>query len=561
MASGREWPAAVRSGVGRWLALYGADLGVESAYLCRLHRGTITWCIDQTGDMVGLPSVLGPLAERIQERSSLVIVDDLSTDSVAVEASHQTLHGAFLGVGVLNESGALAAILLAYSRTPRQWTNRNLERAGDVAHGMASLVILHEYRTHAETRIGVEVRARELRQQMHKISAQAASAASLPELSRILAKQIPELLGADWAVVGVRDPESDWQVFVPPDRVDEFEAVFDGAAGAGYDLLDYAVGLESETKEVTSVGVTEWPAFRHALGADDSLRMFATALSTTTELSMALLTGSNNSAVDLLTAYAFEELIEDARQAVERTAAAQRQIQAAATLQRSLLPPRLPDLPGFEVGRLYHSAADHTRVGGDWFDVVEIDAATTGFVVGDVAGHDIRSAAIMGQLRHVLASQLRDRRRPAGALTATDRYFADLAENVMATAVVMVIDRSTQRLHISLAGHPPPVLIADGHASLLQARPGPPIGLGYGGYQDMTRSVAANEVLVAYTDGVVETRDHDLSVALQHFVDELQAAATTSVPALIDLLDQRSAKSELVDDVAALVVRIEPEEP
>ena len=159
----------------------------------------------------------------------------------------------------------------------------------------------------------------------------------------------------------------------------------------------------------------------------------------------------------------------------------------------------------------------------------------------------------MGQVRHVLASQLRDRGSPATALLATDRYFADIAENVMATAVVFTID---QRGHVelALAGHPPPIHITAGSALALDTPPGPPLGLGYGSYADHSLDLEFGEALVGYTDGVIERRYGDLRTHIQRLATALQQA-NPDVNGWLEALKASTARTCAVDDAAALAVQ------
>ncbi len=555
MSSAADWPNAVRGGIGRMLARYGADLAVEDTYLLQLRRHAIVRCIDHTATEIQVPLAHLPLVRRVQERDALLMIDDLQADSVVSVTASTTLQGAFLAVGAFDEAGELIGILVAHGGAPRSWTNRELERAGDTALGLSSLLLLDTLREHAERRLQAEAQARAIRRQMHTISARSAEAATLSELSRVLVRETPLLLDAAWAIVGVRHSESNWRVYVAPERKIEFDELFDGVDAPGVALLQHAATLDAAGEEITTAEVPEWDLIRNSM-SDGVERLVGATLSSSNDLSMVLLCGFSAGGGDVRTSHLIDELVEDVRRVVGRTASAQGQIRAASALQRSLLPPRIPDLDGFEFGRLYNSAADHSRVGGDWYDIVKIDGATTAFVVGDVAGHDIRSAALMGQLRHVLASQLRDRRRPAGALAATDRYFADLDEKVMATAVVIVVDQSTQTAHVALAGHPPPVHLSSDGATLLRPTPGSPIGFGYGGYVEMAKPLLPGDTLIAYTDGVVENRTGNLSELIDSFVDALGSAGQT-VQELVAFLDQHSRRGgECLDDVAALVVRI-----
>lgn len=551
------WPSAVRSGVGRLLSRYASDQGVETAFVCHFQDGVVRRSIDTTGAEIELPEHYLPFVNWLLTRGPLLMIDDLSTDSLISSLPAIDLTGALVGVRAVDETGSILGVLIAHGLTPRSWVNQELERAGDVALAMSSMLTLDLARVYAERRLQAGELARSIRTQMHAISMRSAQAATLPEIARVLVRETPSLLDAAWCVVGIRRADRTWQLHSPPTRRPDFTAAFGGVGSPGDALLDYAAALDDVRTEITDRAVGEWATVRERLGEPDHARLIAARLSKRGDLSVVLLCNFVDVEFNVRRARVLDELLEDVRRVVERTAAAQRQIQTALELQRSLLPPRLPSVAGFEIGRLYNAAAHYSRVGGDWYDIVRIDATTTGFVVGDVAGHDIRSAAIMGQIRHVLASQLRDDGRPAGALASTDRYFADLAENVMATAVVIVVDRATHTAHIALAGHPPPVLLSGPSVTFLRPQPGPPIGLGYGGYADLTLSLQPDDVLIAYTDGVVETRDGNIADLLDGFISRL-ATADRSVRGLVRFLDQQSRIGELVDDVAALVLRIDP---
>ncbi|MFE2252975.1 SpoIIE family protein phosphatase, partial [Streptomyces lavendulae] len=154
------------------------------------------------------------------------------------------------------------------------------------------------------------------------------------------------------------------------------------------------------------------------------------------------------------------------------------QRRAALTLQRSLTNSALPEVPGLELTGRYLPASDHD-VGGDWFDVIQLPGGRTGLVIGDVMGHGIHAAAVMGQLRTAVRTLARHDVPPDRMLRSLDAAVADLGQDEMATCVYAVHDPAAGGCVMARAGHPPPaVAAADGTVSFLQGPPGTPLGTG-----------------------------------------------------------------------------------
>ncbi|WP_175408924.1 PAS domain-containing protein, partial [Streptomyces sp. TRM64462] len=134
------------------------------------------------------------------------------------------------------------------------------------------------------------------------------------------------------------------------------------------------------------------------------------------------------------------------------------QRRAALTLQRSLTHRPLPHVPGLELTGRYLPASEH-EVGGDWFDVIALPCGRTGLVIGDVMGHGIHSAAVMGQLRTAVRTLARQDIPPDRLIRQLDAAVADLGEDEMATCVYAVHDPAAGGCLISRAGHPPPAVV------------------------------------------------------------------------------------------------------
>ena len=265
--------------------------------------------------------------------------------------------------------------------------------------------------------------------------------------------------------------------------------------------------------------------------------------------------------MDVAEAELFDLLCTMAAPAFERAQRTESDIRLSTAVQRWLREGRIAQVDGFDVATLYEPGRDLLQVGGDWFDVLQLDDERAAVVIGDVVGHDVQAAIEMSQVRHVLASQLKVTSDPAAALTATDEYLRDRAPQIMATALVAVFDRSG---HASLAsaGHPPPVIATPGVAARLGVCGlGPPLGSGLGGYSAEVVDIATGDVFCAYTDGIVETRSGDIDSGIERLSRELSLIVDSDDPspeAVTAMLHRIADTPTRIDDAAAVVVRVGP---
>ncbi|MFE1454503.1 SpoIIE family protein phosphatase [Streptomyces sp. NPDC058735] len=244
----------------------------------------------------------------------------------------------------------------------------------------------------------------------------------------------------------------------------------------------------------------------------------------------------------------------------------------AVTLQRSLLPQRLPRQAAVEVASRYLPAGGHAGVGGDWFDVIPLSGARVALVVGDVVGHGLQASATMGRLRTAVRT-LADIDLPSDELlTHLDDLVARLnteevggaemgpaevegAGDVGATCLYAVYDPVSRRCSFSRAGHPVPAVVSpDGTVDLVGIPVAPPLGVGRLPYEATEIELPEGSLIALYTNGLIETRDHDLDAGVSRLREAL-ARPAPSLDALCDrvltdLLPQRPA-----DDVALLIAR------
>jgi anti-sigma regulatory factor (Ser/Thr protein kinase)/putative methionine-R-sulfoxide reductase with GAF domain len=222
----------------------------------------------------------------------------------------------------------------------------------------------------------------------------------------------------------------------------------------------------------------------------------------------------------------------------------------AMLLQRSLLPGRLPDTVGVSVATRYLPSRD--EVGGDWYDVIELPRGQVGLAIGDVVGHGVRAAALMGQLRTALRAYALEGHGPAGTLELVDRFVQATGEYAMATAAYAVFDPETGRLRLATAGHLPPLLLAGAASRVIEVTPGAPLGgFPYGSCPETELSLATGEIIMLFTDGLVERR----GVALSDSMDQLLgfASEARSAEGACMLAVEMLVPPEGLDDDAAIL--------
>ncbi|MET8585220.1 SpoIIE family protein phosphatase [Streptomyces collinus] len=226
----------------------------------------------------------------------------------------------------------------------------------------------------------------------------------------------------------------------------------------------------------------------------------------------------------------------------------------ALTLQRSLLPDHSPHHTGLELASRYQPAQATSEVGGDWYDVIPLAGDKTALVVGDVMGNGIDAAATMGRLRTATCAYADLDLEPAAVLQHLDKITCDL-EHYIVTCLYAVFDPHTGRCTIANAGHMPPALARPGRpATFLDLPAGAPLGVGGIAFEATTTELVPDDLLVLYTDGLVETRQHpidDRLAVLLGFLDE----PARPLEQTCDLLLYGLRHPDDHDDVALLVAR------
>ncbi|MFJ8629721.1 SpoIIE family protein phosphatase [Streptomyces sp. NPDC093568] len=235
----------------------------------------------------------------------------------------------------------------------------------------------------------------------------------------------------------------------------------------------------------------------------------------------------------------------------------------AETLQDSMLPHIPPRMAGCDIATRYLPGTLLGRVGGDWFDSVKLPGARTALVVGDVMGHGLNSAAMMGQLRTAVQTMAALDLPPAQLLRNLDDLAQRLGDSYLATCLYAVYDPIASELQIANAGHIPPVLVRadDGRSELLDLPTGAPIGVGGVPFEAVRVRVEPGDRLVMCTDGLVEVRGEDIGVGLATLCESAAHPAASMDDACDTIIRALNTRGGRKDDVALLMARLNGIEP
>ncbi len=233
--------------------------------------------------------------------------------------------------------------------------------------------------------------------------------------------------------------------------------------------------------------------------------------------------------------------------------------QLVETLQRSLLPERLPRHPHVELAARYLPSGLAPQVGGDWYDALELDSDRTAVMIGDVVGHGVRAATTMSELRNALRAFAVEGHSPGEALHQLDRLVhVTLGPGMVATVLVVVIDVASGTVTVAASGHPPPALRdADGNVRMLDSDSAPPLGVDHRiPPKEAQYPIRPGETLLLFTDGLVERRREPINIGYRR-LREAFASAPADVEAICDhVLERTIIEQASHDDVALLVVRL-----
>ena len=378
----------------------------------------------------------------------------------------------------------------------------------------------------------------------------------LDELLEVLVERLREVFAADVVRILLRDHDD-------PQR-------FTVGAAAGFEaepgtVVEIGNALEDVVKAARPVTLEELPP---GTGFDADIE----AAGVTSVMAAPLVVkGSVAGVVELGSCGARRFTFEDERLlilmadraglAIEHARAYERELSNVEMLQRSLLPDRLPSVDGIQIAARYMPGG--ADVGGDWYDAIPLDRGRVGIAMGDVVGHGIAAASLMGQLRHSMRAYALEGHSPAGVLDRLARMVRGLEGGQMATLLYLVIEPDHGTARFANAGHVPPLVITpEGDAHYLDSAHNPPLGVFESpDHIELSAELEAGSTIVLYTDGLVEER----GVSIDQGLEALRLAASQDACHPDELCD-RLVESMLAihpanDDIAVLAMRALPTAP
>jgi len=243
--------------------------------------------------------------------------------------------------------------------------------------------------------------------------------------------------------------------------------------------------------------------------------------------------------------------------AIDHLRVYEREHRIAETLQRSLLPERLPRLPGLEVAARYQPAASESEVGGDWYDVIAMPGGQVGLVMGDVAGKGLAAASMVGRLRSAMRAYALEGHAPADVVDRLNQLvWSEVEDSHMTTMVYVVLDPLEGKVTWVNAGHLPPLAVtSDGMARFLEGASSVPLGvMSYPAYEASETEMPLGGTVLLYTDGLVERPGELLDDGLDRLSAAVRGERVGPEELCDHVLEQLVPSLGASDDVALLAL-------
>ncbi|HEX6524384.1 MAG TPA: SpoIIE family protein phosphatase [Streptosporangiaceae bacterium] len=251
-------------------------------------------------------------------------------------------------------------------------------------------------------------------------------------------------------------------------------------------------------------------------------------------------------------------------QALERARLFDAEHARSQALQRALLPRQLPELPAVTAAARYLPAGRGMDVGGDWYDVIPLSADRVALVIGDVMGHGLPEAVIMGRVRTAVQT-LSDLELPPDEILAhLNDLVCGLGDDTFVTCLYAIYDPTTSTCTVARAGHPPPAVVRpDGTVHFAQTDGDPPLGVAGPPFEVSELQIPDGALLVLYTDGLIDSTSCDPDVAMGHMAGLLRVHQAEGLDRMCDRLTRALLPDDQqrADDAALLVARVRATAP
>ena len=489
-------------------------------------------------------------AGRVAAERRAIVLPDIDKAEIFNPLLRQKGIRSLLGVPLL-VGGQILGIMHVGSLVPREFTAKEV-RVLELAAGRIAPAIEHARLYDAERAAREEAEAALV--ELRALQDLADAALAHLELDDMLSEVLDRLrtaLHSDTAAILLIDPESDELVARAARGLEEeVERGVRIPIGAGF-----AGRIAAEGRVVAIPDLAHADVFNPILREKGLVSLLGAPLVAAGEVRGVVHVGSltqrdfgaADSRLLQLAADRIAMALDHARLVTERN--------VVLTMQQSMLPDQLPDVPGLAIAARYRPG-DGGLVGGDWYDAVPLPGGGTALAIGDVVSRGARAASVMGQVRHALRTYAVEGDSPERLAERLAGLVRSLERREMVTLAYVTVDPDSHELRYVSAGHPPPLVVEDGEPRFLEAGRGAPLGvLAHSRYDAATERLGDDAMVVLYTDGLVERRDRPIAEGL----DRLAAVAAESgsdPEEMCQALTTALVDEDTHDDVALIVARV-----
>ncbi|MFG1706526.1 SpoIIE family protein phosphatase [Nonomuraea sp. M3C6] len=477
---------------------------------------------------------------------------------------------AYIAVPLILDGQPIGTLCAVQTR-PQRWTVDQLRTLGELATAaMAEIQLQLEFSE--STRLNVQAEAAQRRtrqlQGLAKASIEINSASSLEEALNMVTEKARRLIGAHQSTSSLTRNRSWAQTVTATSLSDKY------AAWRGFEASPTGQGIYAQVcrnnepmrmRQDELEAHPEWHGFGEYAGKHPPMRgWLAVPLIASDGGNLGLIQVSDKMdgadfTIDdeaILT-----QLAELAAACIEKAAALDKQREIARTLQQSLLPPHLPDIPGVELAARYHPADDDSQVGGDFYDAFQSRDGRWGIILGDVCGKDAEAATLTALVRHTARAAVMIDPDPAHIAVMLNDAVRTHVTDRFCTLVYLTLSPEEDGQHVDMVvcGHPLPLHV-DRHGTVREVgEPGALIGVLPQLSPHSTHfTMAPGDTLMLFTDGITEARRHGPMFGETMLPSLLKRTAKTPLPELADIVSQAALDYQggrLNDDIATLFVR------
>ncbi len=516
---------------------------------------------------IGLPSPWAetgqtPLShsfcKKIVDRPEPLVIDDALNDPRVADnlAQHDLGVGSYLGVPVRDQDGNVLGALCAIEPGRRSWTQEEIDVLTDVARSIEAELRLRHSQEVLRRRLANERLAQEYEQALAQLASATNRSETVQGVADELAERVGPSIGAMVTSIAIVESNelhfthgrgvtpvvaSDWTT-APLDTTIPMPAAI--VAGRTIHLPDPA----SFSAYPVFVEVAEQlglRSFRAIPFGDEG-----------TGLLGVLGVGWSVPTPDADVPPALDRVVELASATLTRAWRFEIERDQARVLERVVLPTSLPDTGVYDVAGMYFAPAVGQRVGGDVYDVLVRPDGSVGVMVADAVGHDLIATRAVARLRHAIGVLIMEGYRPAAIMTAVNRYVAASPSRRLVTCVCLLFAADGSSVTVANAGHPQPIL-----RSGPTVRPVGPVGESLLGraatdYSEMTVALHRGDLVLSYTDGVIDRRGRSILDGERWLVDFVGQQPDYDAPSVAARLESVLLGSAFDDDMAFLIINL-----